>query len=96
MELKEMCIRDFLLYLILDFALYRNRIEPESNLAYAGDKIGLINARKLYESVLATYYHDSSLWHDYYCFKIKKGTSETAAAVHELARKTLKKNIAQL
>lgn len=52
-------------------ALYRNCIELESNLAFTGDKTGLTNARRLYESALATYDQDSSLWHDYHSLEIK-------------------------
>lgn len=77
-------------------AIYRHCIELESNLASTGDKTGLANARKLYDSALATYDQDASLWRDYHCMEIKMGTSETAAAVHWRARKTLKSNIAQL
>ncbi|XP_042029719.1 U3 small nucleolar RNA-associated protein 6 homolog [Salvia splendens] len=76
--------------------LYRDCIELESNLASAGDKTGLTNARKLYESALATYDQDASLWCDYHCLEIKMGTSETAAGVHWRARKTHKNNAAQL
>lgn len=77
-------------------AIYRHCIELESNLASTGDKIGLTNARKLYESALSTYDQDASLWHDYHCLEIKMGTSETAAAVHWRARKTMKNNVTQL
>ncbi|XP_042026743.1 U3 small nucleolar RNA-associated protein 6 homolog [Salvia splendens] len=76
--------------------LYRDCIELESNLASVGDKTGLTNARKLYESALTTYDQDANLWRDYHCLEIKTGTSETAAAVHWRARKTLKNNAAQL
>ncbi|PIN13593.1 HAT (Half-A-TPR) repeat-containing protein [Handroanthus impetiginosus] len=75
---------------------YRNCIELELNLASTGDKTGLPNARKLYESALATYDQDASLWQDYYSMEVKMGTSETAAAVHWRARKALKNNIALL
>ncbi|KAL2475659.1 RNA-processing protein [Abeliophyllum distichum] len=71
-------------------AIYRNCIELESNLASAGDKSCLQNVRKLYESALATYSQDASLWRDYYSMEVKLGTSETAAAVHWRARKVLK------
>ncbi|XP_057764925.1 uncharacterized protein LOC130985808 [Salvia miltiorrhiza] len=76
--------------------IYRDCIELESNLASSGDKTGLTNARKLFESALVTYDQDASLWHDFHCLEIKMGTSETAAAVHWRARKTLKNNTAQL
>ncbi|KAL6518423.1 hypothetical protein OROGR_018925 [Orobanche gracilis] len=42
-------------------ALYRKCIDLETNL-----KNGLINARKLYESALASYEQNVSLWQDYY------------------------------
>ncbi|KAH6823502.1 U3 small nucleolar RNA-associated-like protein [Perilla frutescens var. hirtella] len=77
-------------------AIYRDCIELESNLASTGDKTGLTNARRLYESALSTHDQDASLWRDYHCLEIKMGTSETAAAVHWRARKTLKTNISQL
>ncbi|KAH6768801.1 U3 small nucleolar RNA-associated-like protein [Perilla frutescens var. frutescens] len=77
-------------------AIYRDCIELELNLASTGDKTGLTNARRLYESALSTYDQDASLWRDYHCLEIKMGTSETAAAVHWRARKTLKTNISQL
>ncbi|KAL2495409.1 RNA-proCES [Forsythia ovata] len=71
-------------------AIYRNCIELEVNLASAGDKSCLQNVRKLFESALATYSQDASLWRDYYSMEVKMGTSETAAAVHWRARKVLK------
>ncbi|OVA10395.1 RNA-processing protein [Macleaya cordata] len=71
-------------------AIYRNCIELESNLAFVGDKDGLANARKLYESALMTYSQDVGLWRDYYSMEIKVGTSETANSVYWRARKTLK------
>jgi U3 small nucleolar RNA-associated protein 6 len=43
----------------------------ESNLASSGDKDGLVNARKIYESALATYDQNVSLWQDYYSMEIK-------------------------
>lgn len=52
-------------------AIYRHCIELESNLASTGDKTGLANARKLYDSALATYDQDASLWRDYHCMEIK-------------------------
>ncbi|KAI3456471.1 hypothetical protein Pfo_013134 [Paulownia fortunei] len=73
-------------------AIYRNCIELELNLASTGDKTGLPNARKLYESALATYDQDASLWQDYHSMEVKMGRSETAAAVHWRARKALKNN----
>lgn len=73
-------------------ALYRRCIELELNLTSAGEKDCLVRARKLYEAALATYDQDVSLWQDYYSMECKMGTSETAAAVHWRARKTLKGN----
>lgn len=74
-------------------ALYRNCIEMELNLASsAGSKGHLVEARKLYEAALSTYDQDLSLWQDYHSMESKMGTSETAAAVHWRARKTLKGN----
>ncbi|XP_011096052.1 U3 small nucleolar RNA-associated protein 6 homolog isoform X2 [Sesamum indicum] len=77
-------------------AMYRNCIELELNLASTGEKTGLPKARKLYESALATYDQDASLWQDYHSMEVKMGTSETAAAVHWRARKALKNNISLL
>ncbi|KAK4439356.1 hypothetical protein Salat_0270500 [Sesamum alatum] len=77
-------------------AIYRNCIELELNLASTGEKTGLPKARKLYESALATYDEDASLWQDYHSMEVKMGTSETAAAVHWRARKALKNNISLL
>ncbi|KAH0698830.1 hypothetical protein KY284_013045 [Solanum tuberosum] len=74
-------------------SLYRNCIELELNLASSGDKISLGNVQKLFETALTTYDQDVRLWQDYYNMEIKMGTSETAAAVHWRARKTLKKSI---
>uniref|UniRef100_A0A6M2ERM1 U3 small nucleolar RNA-associated protein 6 homolog n=1 Tax=Populus davidiana TaxID=266767 RepID=A0A6M2ERM1_9ROSI len=71
-------------------ALYRCCIELEVNLASVGDKDCLANARKLYESALATYGQDVTLWQNYHSMEIKLGTSETANAVCWRARKTLK------
>ncbi|CAA0826511.1 Unknown protein [Striga hermonthica] len=71
-------------------AIFRNCIELESNLASAGDKRALANARKLYDSALATYDQDASLWRDYCLMEVKMGSSETAAAVHWRAMKSLK------
>ncbi|KAL0363210.1 UNVERIFIED_CONTAM: U3 small nucleolar RNA-associated protein 6 [Sesamum calycinum] len=77
-------------------AIYRNCIELELNLASTGEKTGLPKARKLYESALATYDQDASLWQDYHSMEVQMGTSETAAAVHWRARKALKNNISLL
>ncbi|XP_060175737.1 uncharacterized protein LOC132606313 [Lycium barbarum] len=77
-------------------SLYRNCIELELNLASSGDKTSLGNARKLFETALTTYDQDVGLWQDYYNMEVKMGTSETAAAVHWRARKTLKKNLSLL
>ncbi|KAK4398933.1 hypothetical protein Sango_1368800 [Sesamum angolense] len=77
-------------------AIYRNCIELELNLALTGEKTGLPKARKLYESALATYDQDASLWQDYHSIEVQMGTSETAAAVHWRARKALKNNISLL
>ena len=52
-------------------AIYRNCIELESNVSSVGDKDGLINARKLYESALSTYDQNVSLWQDYYSMEAK-------------------------
>ncbi|PWA65497.1 hypothetical protein CTI12_AA332780 [Artemisia annua] len=74
-------------------AFYRNCIEMEMNIASsATGKVHLADVRKLYEAALSTYDQDSSLWHDYHSMESKMGTSETAAAVHWRARKTLKGN----
>ncbi|KAL8461458.1 hypothetical protein ACS0TY_032796 [Phlomoides rotata] len=74
-------------------AFYRNCIELELNLESSGDKTGLANARKLYDSALTTYDQDASLWQDYHAMEIEMGTSETIAAVDWRARKALKKTI---
>ncbi|KAI5581718.1 hypothetical protein BDE02_07G036400 [Populus trichocarpa] len=74
--------------------LYRCCIELEVNLASVGDKDCLANARKLYESALATYGQDVTLWQNYHSMEIKLGTSETANAVCWRARKTLKNSAA--
>ncbi|KGN49099.1 U3 small nucleolar RNA-associated protein 6 homolog [Cucumis sativus] len=71
-------------------AMYQTCIQLESNLATAGDKDGLANARKLFESALATYGQNVRLWQEYYTLESKIGSSETAAAVRWRARKTLK------
>ncbi|XP_022926883.1 U3 small nucleolar RNA-associated protein 6 homolog [Cucurbita moschata] len=75
-------------------AIYRTCIQLESNLASAGDKNGLASARKLFESALATYGQDVSLWQEYYIMESKMGSSETAAAIRWRARKTLKDSTA--
>ncbi|XP_076900477.1 uncharacterized protein LOC143554653 [Bidens hawaiensis] len=74
--------------------LYRNCIEMELNLALSagGKKVNLVEVRRLYEGALSTYDQDASLWQDYHSMESKMGTSETAAAVHWRARKTLKNN----
>ncbi|KAI8002026.1 hypothetical protein LOK49_LG09G00307 [Camellia lanceoleosa] len=77
-------------------ALYKNCIELETNLASAGDRDCLLEVRKLYESVLATYEQDVSLWKSYYSMEIKMGTSETANAVYWRAQKLLKDKVAHL
>ncbi|XP_058193960.1 uncharacterized protein LOC131310779 [Rhododendron vialii] len=77
-------------------AIYKSCIDLESNLASAGDRDGLVEARKLYESALATYDQDVSLWQSYYSLEIKMGTSETANAVCWRARKSLKDNVSLL
>lgn len=71
-------------------AMYQTCIQLESNLASVGDKDGLANARKLFESALATYSQDVSLWQEYYTMESEIGSSETAAAIRWRARKTLK------
>ncbi|XP_047335042.1 U3 small nucleolar RNA-associated protein 6 homolog [Impatiens glandulifera] len=73
-------------------ALYNHCIELETNLASAGDKASLKEARKLYESALTTYDQDVTLWKNYYSLEIKFGTSETSNAVHWRARKAVKDN----
>ncbi|XP_071686729.1 uncharacterized protein [Rutidosis leptorrhynchoides] len=77
-------------------ALYRNCIEMDLNIASSSasaKKVHLVEeARKLYEAALSTYNQDASLWQDYHSMVSKMGTSETAAAVHWRARKTLKGN----
>uniref|UniRef100_A0A6N2KW93 U3 small nucleolar RNA-associated protein 6 homolog C-terminal domain-containing protein n=1 Tax=Salix viminalis TaxID=40686 RepID=A0A6N2KW93_SALVM len=75
-------------------AFYRRCIELEVDLASAGDRDCLANARKLYESALATYGQNVTLWQDYHKMEIKLGTSETANAVCWRARKTLKNSAA--
>lgn len=52
-------------------AMYRTCIQLESNLASAGDKDGLANARKLFESALTTYDQDVSLWQEYCIMEAK-------------------------
>jgi U3 small nucleolar RNA-associated protein 6 len=51
--------------------LYRCCIELEVNLASVGDKDCLANARNLYESALATYGQDVTLWQNYHSMEIK-------------------------
>lgn len=51
--------------------LYRNCIDLETNIASIGDKEALMNARKLYESALASYDQDVKLWQDYYQMESK-------------------------
>ncbi|KAJ6419928.1 hypothetical protein OIU84_029945 [Salix udensis] len=65
-------------------AFYRHCIELEVDLASVGDRDCLANARKLYESALATYGQNVTLWQDYHKMEIKLGTSETANAVCNL------------
>lgn len=67
-------------------AIYKHCIELEIS---SCDKASLLNARKLYESAIATYSEDISLWQEYYSMETKMGTSETAAAVYWRAKKTL-------
>lgn len=50
---------------------YKDCIEIETNLASQGDKDSLRNARKLYESAVASYSQDVELWKDYYSFETK-------------------------
>ncbi|XP_052183683.1 uncharacterized protein LOC127795817 [Diospyros lotus] len=76
--------------------IYQYCIELEANLASAGDRDGLLEARKLYESALATYKQDVSLWQNYYSMESKMGTSETANAIYWRARKSLKDKVALL
>ncbi|KDP20729.1 hypothetical protein JCGZ_21200 [Jatropha curcas] len=75
-------------------ALYKICIELEENLASSGDKGCLGNARKIYESALATHKQNVRLWQDYHAMEVKWGTSETANAVYWRARKTLKNSAA--
>lgn len=49
-------------------ALYKDCIEIETNL---GDKDSLRNARKLYDSAVASYSQDVELWKDYYSLEMK-------------------------
>lgn len=51
--------------------MYRTCIQLESNLASVGDKDGLANARKLFESALTTYGQDVRLWQEYYSMESK-------------------------
>ncbi|XP_023742761.1 uncharacterized protein LOC111890920 [Lactuca sativa] len=71
---------------------YKNCIEMEMNIASAASKANLVETRKLYEAALSTYDQDASLWQDYHSMESKMGTSESAAAVHWRARRTLKGN----
>ncbi|XP_058763364.1 uncharacterized protein LOC131636785 [Vicia villosa] len=71
-------------------ALYRKCIELETDLTSKGDKDSLANARKLYESALATYDQNVGLWQDYYRLETKMGTSQKATAVYWRAMKTIK------
>ncbi|KAF2304699.1 hypothetical protein GH714_037523 [Hevea brasiliensis] len=70
-------------------ALYENCIDLEENLASIGNKNCLGNARKIYESALATHDQNLRLWRGYYAMEVKLGTSETNA-VYWRAKKTLK------
>ncbi|CAE6172083.1 unnamed protein product [Arabidopsis arenosa] len=72
--------------------LYKDCIEIETNLISVGDKDGLSNARKLYDSAVASYSQDVELWKNYYLLETKLGTSETANGVYWRARKTLKES----
>ncbi|KAL1203149.1 hypothetical protein V5N11_015386 [Cardamine amara subsp. amara] len=72
--------------------LYKDCIEIETNLASLGDKDCLRNARKLYDSALASYSQDVELWKNYYSLETKMGTSETVNGVYWRARKTLKES----
>ncbi|CAI9092598.1 OLC1v1027882C1 [Oldenlandia corymbosa var. corymbosa] len=74
--------------------MYKTCVELESNLASAGNKECIENARKLFESAISTYSGDSNLWSEYYSMELKMGTSEKAAAVLWRARKVLGFNIA--
>ncbi|CAH8314556.1 unnamed protein product [Eruca vesicaria subsp. sativa] len=71
---------------------YKDCIEIETDLASQGDKDSLSNARKLYDSAVASYSQDVELWKDYYSLETKMGTSETANGVYWRARKTLKES----
>ncbi|KAI3495187.1 hypothetical protein L1887_37401 [Cichorium endivia] len=72
---------------------YKNCIEMEMNIASCdGVKANLVEARKLYEAAISTYDQDVNLWQDYHSMESKMGTSESAAAVHWRARRTLKGN----
>ncbi|EOA15467.1 hypothetical protein CARUB_v10004327mg [Capsella rubella] len=70
--------------------LYKTCIEIETNLVSLGDKDSLSNARKLYDSAVASYSQDVELWKNYYSLETKMGTSETTNGVYWRARKTLK------
>ncbi|CAH2070259.1 unnamed protein product [Thlaspi arvense] len=73
-------------------ALYKDCIEIETNLASLGDKDGLRNARKLYDSAVTSYSQDVDLWKAYYSLETKMGTSETSNGVYWRARKTMKES----
>lgn len=64
-------------------AIYRHCIELESNFASTGNKAGLANARKLYESALSTYDQDANLWRDYHCMEIKVQPQSILSLLHK-------------
>ncbi|KAK1303289.1 hypothetical protein QJS10_CPB11g01373 [Acorus calamus] len=70
-------------------AFYKHCIDLERNLAFIGDNDSLMNARKLFESVLSIYNQHGGLWQDYHSMEVKVGSSETTNAVYWRARKTL-------
>lgn len=59
--------------------LYRSCIELESNLASVGNKDGLVNARRLYESALTSHSQNASLWQNYFQFEKNVSSSLTIA-----------------
>lgn len=74
LEMLSLCLffnNSFLALPHPGLAIYRNCMQLESNLASIGDKDGLVNVRKLYESALTTYSQNLSLWQDFYKLETK-------------------------
>lgn len=68
------CYRKICRFLALpgpSLVLYKDCIEIETNLASLGDKDSLSNARKLYDSAVASYSQDVELWKNYYSLESK-------------------------